>query len=70
MTPTHFRSCVASLHWTGRGLADIVGVNEHQVRRWAAGADIPQDIADWLERLSRFHRDHPPPDRQRGKVAA
>jgi hypothetical protein len=35
MTPTVFRKCLVALHWTQRGLAEIIGVNEREVRRWA-----------------------------------
>jgi hypothetical protein len=50
MTPDQFRAAVASLQWTYRGLADMVQVDERQVRRWAAGATVPPHIAAWIER--------------------
>ena len=53
MTPEHFRAAVERLGWSYRGLADMVQVDERQVRRWAAGAAVPVHIAAWLERAER-----------------
>lgn len=64
MTPERFRECLASLHWSQRGLADALEMDERQVRRWAAGATIPGIIADWLEKLARYHERNPPPERR------
>lgn len=63
MTPDRFRECLAALDWSQRGLADLLGVQERQVRRWAQGARIPEPVADWLELLARFHKAHPPPQK-------
>jgi plasmid maintenance system antidote protein VapI len=62
MTPTHFRECLDVLHWSQREFAAIIGRNDRQVRRWAAGqAEIPLDVATWLERwAARMHIDPPP----------
>jgi ribosome-binding protein aMBF1 (putative translation factor) len=50
------------LHWSGRLLATILGKDERQVRRWAAGAyEVPEDVLAWLERLAAFHDAHPAP---------
>ena len=64
MTPDRFRACLASLQWSQRGLADLLEVNERQVRRWAEGAIIPAPVAAWLVELADFHDSHPPPFRQ------
>ena len=65
MTADRFRACLDALSWTGRGLAALLGVDERQVRRWAAGDyAVPPAIADWLERLAGFHEANPPPTRQ------
>jgi hypothetical protein len=62
MTPDEFRSALALLHWSQRGLADILGKDERQVRRWAAGQyPLPDAIAEWLRRLAQFHERNPPP---------
>jgi transcriptional regulator with XRE-family HTH domain len=63
MTPTRLHECLAALHWSQRGLADILGMDERQVRRWAAGASIPFAVAEWLERLAVFHENNPAPGR-------
>lgn len=61
MTPDRFRECLTALHWSQRGLAALLDVDERQVRRWAAGATIPPPVAAWLELLAAFHERHPPP---------
>ena len=50
MTPAAFRAAVERLGWSYRGLADMVQIDERQVRRWAAGNAIPPHIAAWIER--------------------
>lgn len=64
MTTDRFRKCLDDLNWTQRGLASLLDVDERQVRRWAAGATIPGPIADWLEKLARYHERNPPPERR------
>lgn len=62
MTPDRFREVLALLHWSQRGLADILHRDERQVRRWASGQyPIPDPVADWLQRLARAHERNPPP---------
>ncbi len=61
MTPDHFRACLAALHWSQRGLAALLDIDERQIRRWATGATIPAPIAAWLDRLAQFHAKNPPP---------
>lgn len=53
---------LATLHWSGRGLAAILKTDERKVRRWASGAyQPPIEIVEWLEMLAAFHARHPPP---------
>lgn len=66
MTPDRFRECLAVLRWSQRGLADALAMDERQVRRWAAGADIPAPIAAWLERAGTWHEKNPPPRKNSG----
>lgn len=62
MNPDRFRECLALLHWTQRGVAAILGVDERRVRRWATGVyPIPVDVAAWLELLAHLHARNPPP---------
>jgi hypothetical protein len=63
MTPDRFRECLHALHWSQRGLADILKMDERQVRRWAAGAEIPVEVSAWLEGLAKTHERNPPPVR-------
>ena len=64
MSPDRLRECLAALAWSQRDFATIIGRDERQVRRWAAGDyDIPEHIAAWLEKLVRFHERNPPPGR-------
>lgn len=73
MTPTTLRAHLAALDWTQRGLAEMLAMDERQVRRWAAGhTPIPERIAAWVERAARelpplraavdeWHANNPPP---------
>ncbi len=81
MTPSDFRAAVAALRWTYRGLADMVQVDERQVRRWAAGATVPPHIAAWVEKAARelpplmaavdaWHEKNPPPPKKPVDVSA
>jgi transcriptional regulator with XRE-family HTH domain len=63
MTPTRLRECLAVLHWTQRGLADVLGLHETRVRRWARGVlPTPDNVAEWLERLVAAHAVHQLPE--------
>ena len=65
MTPTRLRECLASLDWTQRGLARLLGRLEGTVRQWARGAvQIPPDVAAWLETRARHAERHPAPRRE------
>ena len=64
MTPDRFRGGLNALGWSGRGLAAQLRVDERQVRRWASGSyAVPSSVAEWLERLARFHEENPSPAR-------
>jgi transcriptional regulator with XRE-family HTH domain len=55
MTPDRFRECVDVLQWSQRQLAEVIGVDDRTVRRWAAGATpIPGRVAKWLDRIVTF----------------
>ena len=64
MNADRFHECLALLRWSQRGLADALAMDERQVRRWAAGATIPQPVAEWLERAATWHAKNPPPPRK------
>ncbi len=62
MSPDDFRECLALLHWSQRGVADILGTHPTTVRRWATGdAAIPDNVARWLKKLAAVHRAQPLP---------
>lgn len=62
MTPDRLRECLALLRWSQRGLADVLAVDERQVRRWATGAyPVPEPVAAWLSAAARWMERHPPP---------
>ena len=40
----------------------MLGADDGHVRRWArGGSPIPQEIADWLDKLAQFHEANLPP---------
>ena len=62
MTPARLIECLNALCWTTPVFAAEAKVSERAVRRWYAGNQpIPPPIADWLERLAKFHKENPPP---------
>ena len=65
MTPTRFRECLDTFHWTQRGFARIVGRGEGTVRQWARGAvSIPHNVVQWLENVTTYMENNKPPERQ------
>ena len=65
MTPDRLRECLVLLRWSQRGLAEALGLDERQVRRWATGAaSVPDSVAAWLERRATAAAADPPPLRQ------
>ena len=66
MTPTEFRTTLATLGWTIRGLARMLGRPEGTVTNWPKpGYSVPDEVAAWLQRRLADHqrmlRDDPPP---------
>ena len=70
VTSSRLRECLAALHWTQRGLAVVLDMDDREVRRWAAGAPIPDAVAAWREALTAAHLAHPAPLRWRSGEAA
>lgn len=64
MTSDGLRVALNALHWSQRGLARILDLDERRVRRWAAGEPIPLAIARWLEIRARHAELNPPPERE------
>jgi transcriptional regulator with XRE-family HTH domain len=66
MTADRFRECLAMLHWSQRGLAEILYCDDRLVRRWAQGNEpVPESIARWIEKLAFTHEALPPPTSRR-----
>jgi ribosome-binding protein aMBF1 (putative translation factor) len=62
MTPDRIRACLSLIGWSQRGLAERLGHDERQVRRWCSGHhEIPEAVANWLNALADFHERNPPP---------
>lgn len=62
MTPAAFRAHLEALCWSQRGFAVLLGVAHNTVHRWAVGqARIPDDVASWLEGISLYRTENPPP---------
>jgi DNA-binding transcriptional regulator YiaG len=66
MTPTDFRSTLATLGWSMHHLARLIGRPVGTVKNWQLGRyAMPPDAAAWLaRRLDDHHRamrDDPPP---------
>jgi len=71
MTPARLVGILAAIHWSHRGLADMLGLNPKMVDRWATGqAAIPPGYAGWLERAAAWLAAHPPPAPSARSVAA
>ena len=57
--------CLALIGWSGRQLADMLEMDERQVRRWVAGATVPPHVMEWLAALADVHQRNPPPEKRR-----
>ena len=56
MSADRFRECLSMLHWSQRGLAEILYCDDRLVRRWAQGSEpVPESIARWIEKLVGAH---------------
>ena len=63
MTPDRFRACLDALHWSQRGLADMLGLQPTTVRRWVTGHGIiPANVGTRLEHLTAPHQATPLPE--------
>lgn len=62
MTSTRLHEILAALHWTQRGLADILGCSDGLIRSWATGrSPVPPSVAAWLEASAMAIQGLPPP---------
>ena len=50
MSADRFRECLSMLHWSQRGLAEILYCDDRLVRRWAQGSEpVPESIARGIQ---------------------
>ena len=62
MSADRFRECLSMLHWSQRGVAEILYCDDRLVRRWADGSEpVPEAVESWLEGLARAHQALPSP---------
>ncbi|WP_018237155.1 hypothetical protein [Ensifer sp. BR816] len=67
MTPERFTACLASLRWTAIDLTSALQCQLSWVEAMESGqAEIPDDLAAWLERLAGCHEAAGVPTRYRG----
>ena len=61
MTAESLRACLSAMRWTGADLARALDCEHTTVRRWLAGAIVPNAVAEWLLDLSGCHAARPAP---------
>ncbi|ASY72849.1 hypothetical protein [Sinorhizobium fredii] len=67
MTPERFAECLASLRWTTIELTSALQCQLSWVEAMESGhAEIPEDLARWLESLAKCHEAAGIPTRYRG----
>jgi ribosome-binding protein aMBF1 (putative translation factor) len=56
MTPLRFRDCLFAIRWNLATLANAIECDLADVTAWETGdADVPQEVAIWLEKLAEIH---------------
>ena len=70
MTAEQLDACLDRLRWTKADLARELACDHQVVRRWLAGARIPDSVAAWLGALIKAHDRLPAPQdwRKRGAI--
>lgn len=54
--------CLVIVGWSVRDLARRLGRHQTSVMRWCNGlSPVPEEVADWLEKVVAFHAAHPAP---------
>lgn len=62
MTPVRFAQCRDVLPFNRSQLARLLGRGEATLRQWERGVvRIPDVDARWIERVTRFFLENPPP---------
>jgi hypothetical protein len=62
MAADWLRDALHELHWSQRGLAEILRCDDRLVRRWISGElAAPPEVVEWLQDLADLHSSLPPP---------
>lgn len=62
LTGRELAECLMVLHWSERGLAQILDQPHAKINRIVNGRGcLPPDESEWIRTLASFHRDHKPP---------
>lgn len=63
MTPAELKAALATIGWSGRELSVRAGCHRNLPVAWMRGIiPVPQPIGAWLQRVARFHEQHPAPE--------
>jgi hypothetical protein len=63
MTPAELKAALTAIGWSGRELSIRADCHRNLPVRWLHGSiPVPLSIAAWLNRLARFHEQHPAPE--------
>lgn len=64
MNRTRLDAVLTQLRWSQRTLAGLTGYSLRTIARWQT---VPAPIAEWLEAMAAYLRDHPAPMIQHNK---
>jgi hypothetical protein len=63
MTEIEIKQCLTTLHWSTLTLAEALRIDVGTVVDWYFGrAGVPDEVAQWLSKLSAAVKLHPAPD--------
>ena len=63
MTEIEIKQCLTTLHWSTLTLAEALRIDVGTVVDWYFGrAGVPEEVAQWLGKLSEAVERHPAPD--------
>ncbi|OJT98361.1 hypothetical protein DEM27_14020 [Metarhizobium album] len=62
MTPERFNECLRHIRWTPINIASALQCDLSWIEALEVGnADVPEELAKWLEKLAQMHEANPPP---------
>jgi transcriptional regulator with XRE-family HTH domain len=66
LTPERFIECRQLIGWDRRQIARMLGCSDNTLRQMEAGKQaITAPLAEWMERLARYHARNPIPENWR-----